>query len=75
MTKVKISATVKPERLEQARQVTGTANVSQLLDLALSALIERELEQRWLDGYADDDRTDLPAGIPVDLSDVPWDDE
>ena len=70
MTKVKISATVQPERLAEARAVTGTTNLSQLLDDALAALITRELERRWLDAHPDDE---LPGEVPVDLSSVPWD--
>jgi hypothetical protein len=71
MSKAKISATITPERLAQAREVTGTSNVSQLLDEALLALIERELERRWLATHPDDE---LPGEVQVDLSDVPWED-
>lgn len=67
--KTKISATLTPERLRQAQAVTGTSNVSQLLEEALGALIERELEKRWLEANRDDD---LPGEVPVDLSAVPW---
>lgn len=70
MTKAKISATLTPERLAQAREVTGTTNLSQLLDDALGALISQELERRWLDAHPDED---LPGEIEVDLSTVPWD--
>ncbi|MGH3681299.1 MAG: type II toxin-antitoxin system CcdA family antitoxin [Natronosporangium sp.] len=71
MTRTKISATVDPERLAEARAATGTTNLSQLLDQALSALINRELEQRWLAAHPD---SELPGEVPVDLSSVPWDD-
>jgi post-segregation antitoxin (ccd killing protein) len=71
MTKTKVSATVDPERLAEARAVTGTTNLSQLLDQALAAVIERELERRWLDAHPDDE---LPGHVQVDLSDVPWED-
>lgn len=67
--KTKISATLTPERLQQAQAVTGTSNVSQLLEEALGALIERELEKRWLEANHDDE---LPGEVPVDLSAVPW---
>lgn len=67
--KTKVSATLTPERLRQAQAVTGTSNVSQLLEDALAALIERELERRWLEANRDDD---LPGEVPVDLSSVPW---
>lgn len=71
MAKSKISATVSPELLEQARDLTGTTNVSQLLDDALRALIERHLEERWLERFSDED---LPGEIPVDWSHIPWED-
>lgn len=67
--RMKISATVTPERLQEAKEVTGTTNISRLLDDALDALIERELERRWLAAHADDA---LPGEIEVDLSSVPW---
>lgn len=70
MTKTKVSATLSPDQLAKAREVTGTSNLSQLLDDALAALIERELERRWLDAHPDDE---LPGEVPVDLSSVPWD--
>lgn len=69
MAKTKISATVSPELLERAQELTGASNVSQLLDDALRALIERHLEERWLERYSDED---LPGEIPVDLSHIPW---
>lgn len=67
--KTKVSVTLTPERLQQARAVTGTSNVSQLLEEALGALIERELEKRWLEASRDDG---LPGEVQVDLSSVPW---
>lgn len=67
--RTKVSATLTPERLREAQAITGTSNVSQLLDEALSALIERELEKRWLEANHDDD---LPGEVQVDLSSVPW---
>lgn len=72
MPKVKISATVSPTRLARAREVSGTNSVSELLDDALGALIERELERRWLDAHPDDD---LPGEVVPDLSALPWDEE
>lgn len=74
MVKHKVSVTLSPERLRRAQAITGNGNVSDLLEEALSALIERELEQRWLAGHqsaADD--ADLPGEVTPDLSDVPWD--
>ena len=67
--KTKVSATLRPDRLREAQAITGTSNVSQLLEDALSALIERELEKRWLEANRDDD---LPGEVRVDLSSVPW---
>ncbi|GFG86490.1 type II toxin-antitoxin system CcdA family antitoxin [Mycolicibacter algericus] len=67
--KAKVSATLRPELLREAQAITGTSNVSQLLEDALGALIERELEKRWLDANHDDD---LPGEVRVDLSSVPW---
>lgn len=74
MPKQKISVTVSPERLRRARAVTGDTNLSELLDNALDALIDRELERRWLEGHENEvlDR-DLPDEVPVDLGEVPWD--
>ena len=71
MTKTKVSATVDPEHLAEARALLVTDNVSVVLDTALVALIERELERRWLVAHPDHD---LPVDVPVDLSDLPWDD-
>lgn len=67
--RAKISATLTPERLREAQEVTGTSNVSQLLDEALAALIERQLEKRWLEANPDDE---LPGEVEVDLTSVPW---
>lgn len=67
--RTKVSATLTPERLREAQAITGTSNVSQLLDEALGALIERELEKRWLEANRDDG---LPGAVRVDLSSVPW---
>jgi chorismate-pyruvate lyase len=73
MTKLKISATVDPGRLSAARQVVGAdRSVSEVLDLALDALVVRTLEARWLAAH-DTERDDLPGEVVVDLRDVPWD--
>lgn len=70
MPKTKVSATITPERLARAKEVTGTESVSELLDQALVALVERELEQRWLKAHPD---VELPGEIVPDLETVPWD--
>ena len=72
MAKEKISATITPERLARARAVMPASNVSEILDEALDALVERELERRWLAAHQGDD---LPGPVAPDLSSVPWDDE
>ena len=72
MPKTKVSATLTPERLARAREITGTDSVSDLLEEALGALIERELERRWLDAHPDDD---LAGEVVPDLSTVPWEEE
>lgn len=74
MTRVKVSATLSPENIAAARAVVDTASLSELLDRALEALVERELERRWLEAH-DDDTSDLPQAVPVDLSHIPWDAE
>lgn len=70
MTKVKVSATLNPEQLAEARALVGSDNVSVVLDTALVALIERELERRWLAAHPDDD---LPIDVIAGLADLPWD--
>lgn len=70
MPKAKVSATLSPERLARARDVTGTSSISELLDEALVALIERQLERRWLEAHPDQE---LPDEVVPDLSGLPWD--
>lgn len=77
MSKVKVSATVSPERLERARQLTGCGNVSEVLDRALAALIAAELERVHVAGYArepqgDDTVSTVDAGM---WSELPWEEE
>ncbi len=72
MTRVKISATLAPELIAEARAVVTSASLSELLDRALEALVEREHERRWLDAH-DGDESDLPGMVPIDLSHIPWD--
>ena len=73
MAKIKISATLDPDRVAQARSVVASKSLSDLLDIALAALIERELEHKWIRGQAG--ASDLPGFVPVDLSHIPWDDD
>lgn len=77
MAKVKISATVDPARLERAKELTGVSSVSEVLERALAALIEDELERRHVEGYArhpqqGDTVNAVDAGTWADL---PWDEE
>lgn len=75
MTKQKVSATVDRDALARAQRLLGTDTVSHVLDEALDALVERELERRWLAAHpVDGDRDDLPGSVEPDLSSVPWDD-
>lgn len=76
MAKQKVSVTLSPERIDRARAVTGKANLSELLDDALDALVARELERQWLEAHQEPSAgaDDLPGGVPVDLTDLPWDD-
>jgi post-segregation antitoxin (ccd killing protein) len=77
MTKVKISVSVTPERLDAARRVLPDLNVSELVEQGLSALVEAEFERRWMQGHADSAGrdVDLPGAVPADLSHIPWEDE
>jgi post-segregation antitoxin (ccd killing protein) len=75
VTKQKVSATVSPDRLRQALELTDNENVSEVIDQALEALVERELERRWLEGHADGPGDDLPGQVAVNLAHLPWDEE
>ena len=77
MTKVKISATVDPARLERAKELSGVRSVSEVLDRGLAALIEDELERIHTEGYARVPQAGetvkaVDAGVWADL---PWDEE
>lgn len=74
MTKQKVSVTLSPSRISDARRLTGNENLSDLLDEALGALIDREQERRWLQGRSVVEADPIGDATP-DLSDVPWDDE
>jgi post-segregation antitoxin (ccd killing protein) len=78
-SKKKVSVTVTPELLDEAQKLTGTDNVSKLVDDALQALIDLELEEQWIRGveaqpYEDDDELAWVGEVPVDMSDIPWED-
>ncbi len=73
MAKQKVSVTLSPSRILAARRLVGHGNLSELLDEALAALIEREEERRWIEGRSVDDDDPLGEVVP-DLADAPWDD-
>lgn len=78
MAKKKLSVTVSPEVLQRAQEVSPGLNVSEVVDEALNALVERELERRWLRAHQRQEgagQADLPQDITVDLSALPWDEE
>lgn len=73
MAKQKVSVTLSPDRIARAHAAFGDRNLSELLDEALLALLEREDERRWLAAHDVDAGADLPGSVPVDLVDLPWD--
>jgi post-segregation antitoxin (ccd killing protein) len=77
MAKVKVSVTVDPARLEQAKQLTGLTNMSEVLERGLAALIEDELERLHTDGYAEVPQAGetVAAVDPSVWAELPWDDE
>jgi hypothetical protein len=77
MSKVKVSATVDPGRLEKAKELTGCDSTSEVLDRGLRALIEDHFERAHADGYerspqAEDAVRTVDAGVWLGL---PWDEE
>lgn len=77
MGKVKVSATVNPDRLARAKELTGCENVSEVLDRALAALIEDELERAHADGYARvPQASETVEVVDSDVwSELPWDED
>ncbi len=73
VAKQKVSVTLSPSRISDARRLTGNENLSDLLDEALAALIEREQERRWAEGRRAKDVDPIGDAVP-DLTDVPWED-
>lgn len=72
MAKLKVSATLSPERLAAARAALPGVGLSEVLNEALQALIDRELERRWLAAHRGPAEDGLPGEVAVDLSDLPW---
>jgi len=77
MAKIKVSATIDPDRLERAKKITGSDNISEVLDLGLRALIVAELEAIYVDGYARIPQGDETSAVidPRFWADLPWDEE
>lgn len=77
MSKMKVSATVSPERLERAKELTGCQNVSEVIDRGLEALIAREVERIHADGYdrAEQGGDTVDTVDPAVWAEVPWDEE
>ncbi|HMK97805.1 MAG TPA: hypothetical protein VK425_09690 [Acidimicrobiales bacterium] len=77
MPKIKISATVDPARLERAKALTGSDNVSEVVDRGLQALIQDELERVHVAGYECIPQSDetVHRADPSVWRDLPWDDE
>lgn len=79
MAKTKVSVTLDPAKLAQARALLGTPTVSELIAVALDRLIAAELDGRHVAGYLrhpPDDREDAWAEVPRDpteiADDVDW---
>ena len=51
MAKTKVSVTVDPAKVAQARALVEVATLSQLVDIAIDRLIVDELERRHTAGY------------------------
>ena len=51
MAKTKVSVTLDPGKMAQAQELFDTSSLSELVDLALSRLIDQELERRHAAGY------------------------
>jgi len=77
MGKVKVSATISPERLERAKQLTGCDNASEVLDQGLEALITQEHERIHAEGYVPTPQGEeiVDSVGPAVWSEVPWDEE
>jgi len=79
MAKTKVSVTLDPEKLAQARGLLGAATLSEVLDVALGRLITDELERRHIAGYLrrplgeDEDAWAAVERDPTDIADdVDW---
>lgn len=73
MAKTKVSVTLDPIKLAQARSLLGTPTVSELLAVALDRLIADELDRRHVAGYRKSppgDDEDSLADAARDATDV-----
>ena len=75
MNKIKVSVTVDPQRLARAQELTGCEKVSEVVDRALSALIDDELERIHSAGYSAVPQGDeaIATVDPSVWSETPWD--
>lgn len=75
--KTKVSATVDHDRLAEAQKLTGSTNVSAVLDQALEAFIVAHLERSHAAGYdrvpQGDETIALPD--PTVWASLPWDED
>lgn len=79
MAKTKVSVTLDPIKLAQARALLGTPTVSELLAVALDRLIADELDRRHVAGYVtsppgdDEDSLADASRDPTDIADdIDW---
>lgn len=79
MAKTKVSVTLDPAKLAQARALLGTPTVSELLAVALDRLIADELDRRHVAGYLgkppgddEDSLADAGRGSTDIADDVDW---
>ncbi len=63
MAKAKVSLTLDPATVAQARELMGTTPLSEVVQTALLRLIDEELERRHVAGY---------RGRPAADQDVAW---
>lgn len=75
---MKISVTIDPGLLDQTKALTGSDNVSDLIDQGLALIIEREQHKQWVDGYLrhpqgheESDWAELADGGAID-DDTDW---
>lgn len=51
MAKSKLSVSIDPDKLERAQSLVDAPSVSELLDIALTCLIESQQERNHVEGY------------------------